>query len=394
MEGRSRPLEEPVVGGVADEDVLEAEAELLRAGDRGRPHQLLARHGRQVVRHLGAHRLGRQHGHGRLGERQADDRCRLDHRPLLAPQQVEPRGEQGLDGRRNVEVGEVAGRAPSAHRRSAANRCRSASTASARRRAGCPPRRRRSGPAPRRRCRPRPAARSTTRAASLIGQRLEDDPRRVRVERPVGLRLQQVMARGAQQQDRCALDRARAGARSAPGRSARPSGCRRSRPMTGLLAAQPLQEAARRPERSPPPGTARSTGRWPRPAARSPPRRRCSCGRASPRASSGASSCSMPAASRAASTSGQKVMPSPYGRQRPRSTVASSATEVGELADQARLADAGIGDDGRHAAAPCSSTARRKMRGAGRPAPRSRPTIGASCRRWKPSVASETASSR
>ena len=61
-------------------------------------------------------------------------------------------------------------------------------------------------------------------------------------------------------------------------------------------------------------------------------------------ASSGESSSMMPAAPRASSTSGQKVMPSPYGRQRPCSTVAVAARRR-ESVDETRLAHARVAED-------------------------------------------------
>ena len=61
---------------------------------------------------LGRTGSGAEHRHRRLREGEANDRGRLDDRPLLASQQIQPGGEQGLDGGRNVEVGQVAGRLP------------------------------------------------------------------------------------------------------------------------------------------------------------------------------------------------------------------------------------------------------------------------------------------
>ena len=66
---------------------------------------------------------------------------------------------------------------------------------------------------------------------------------------------------------------------------------------------------------------------------------------------------------RTTSTTGQNVMPSPYGRHRPRRTVASSADRAEELPDEPRLADAGVADDGHHAAAGRRSLGRARPRG-------------------------------
>ena len=76
--------------------------------------------------------------------------------------------------------------------------------------------------------------------------------------------------------------------------------------------------------------------------------------RACRRASSGVSSGAISAALRAISTTGQKVMPSPYGRQRPRSTRAPPPDLAQERVDEARLADARLAEqrDDPAAAAP------------------------------------------
>ena len=72
------------------------------------------------------------------------------------------------------------------------------------------------------------------------------------------------------------------------------------------------------------------------------PRGGRSCG---PR-SCGLSSGVIPAASRTTSPSGQNVIPSPYGRHRPRTSRACSPGAGRELADQPGLADAGVADHG------------------------------------------------
>ena len=63
------------------------------------------------------------------------------------------------------------------------------------------------------------------------------------------------------------------------------------------------------------------------------------------------------------STSGQKVMPSPYGRQRPRSTVVAAATSTGTTSTRKRLADAGLAEDrGERARRRGSTTSRSAAR--------------------------------
>ena len=69
-------------------------------------------------------------------------------------------------------------------------------------------------------------------------------------------------------------------------------------------------------------------------------------------ASAGGSLSARPAASVTTSTIGQNVIPSPYGRHRPRSATARSPVVVEELLDQARLADAGRAQDREELALP------------------------------------------
>ena len=259
-------LEQAVVGGVPDEDVLEPEAQILRAGDVAGPHQLLAGHGCQVIRHLRAHRLRRQLGHRRLRERQADDRGRLDDRPLLATQQVEARRQQGLDRRRHVDVGQVAGWLPAIvgevqrslvdhHREQLLDEQRVAlrgahdplldlagNAGVAEQAADHPPR-------------------------VGIGQWLEHDALRVGVDRPLGVMLEQVVPRRAEQQDRCVRHRV--------GQVPDQLEERLLGPMDVVdddddrsLAPPGSPGSGGPPRTSRPPGTARSTGRWPMPGVR------------------------------------------------------------------------------------------------------------------------------
>ena len=74
-------------------------------------------------------------------------------------------------------------------------------------------------------------------------------------------------------------------------------------------------------------------------------------------ATSSGSSSAMPAAALTISASGQYVTPSPYGSARPRRTVALSSVG-GELVDEARLAHAGVAEDGEELGAPVAHRAR------------------------------------
>ena len=80
------------------------------------------------------------------------------------------------------------------------------------------------------------------------------------------------------------------------------------------------------------------------------------------------------------STSGQYVIPLPYGRQRPSSTQRRARRSVDQLGREPRLADAGLAEDRDDAAAALGDGAARAPRAGGR-ARASRPTSGASSRR-------------
>ena len=65
---------------------------------------------------------------------------------------------------------------------------------------------------------------------------------------------------------------------------------------------------------------------------------------------------------RTISAIGQNVMPSPYGRHRPRTTCASRETDDRELPDQPRLADPGVADDRQQGSARASPPRPRECR--------------------------------
>ena len=99
------------------------------------------------------------------------------------------------------------------------------------------------------------------------------------------------------------------------------------------------------------------------------------------RSGASAAECSsrMPAASRTISAIGQYVIPSPYGRQRPVRTRTSPCAAAHQLRGQARLADAGLADDGRERRAGRAAPRRAARRSSASSA--ARPTIGVSRRR-------------
>ena len=109
VEGRPCPLEQRVVGGVPDEDVVEAIRVGVLGGHRliGRPDELLATQRCQVLTKGRLQRLGNKLVDGLLREHQPDHRGRLDDRSFLSAEQVEPGGDQRLDGWWNDEFGHV-----------------------------------------------------------------------------------------------------------------------------------------------------------------------------------------------------------------------------------------------------------------------------------------------
>ena len=104
VQGRPPPLEQTLVRGVADEDVVEPEPDVLvRRRTALRPDQLLGLQGAEVDRHLLPGRVVNQRAHRRQLEQAADDGGGLDHGPLLARQEVEAGRQQGVDGGRYGE---------------------------------------------------------------------------------------------------------------------------------------------------------------------------------------------------------------------------------------------------------------------------------------------------
>ena len=105
-----RPLQDPVVRGVADHDVVETVRAVRAVLDP--PDEVLLRERRELGAYARGDVRGRQGGHGGLGEHVAHDGCGLDHRPLAPRQRVEPRREKRLDRRRNLDVGQLLGEPP------------------------------------------------------------------------------------------------------------------------------------------------------------------------------------------------------------------------------------------------------------------------------------------
>ena len=142
--------------------------------------------------------------------------------------------------------------------------------------------------------------------------------------------------------------RSRAGGRGSRGGPARPSGCRRQPRPAGARRAR-VSRKRRPPQHSSATGNCAGV-RLITAATRSTMASRSV--RAAHRAQvdarvaiSGVSSSLIPAASLTISANGQNVMPSPYGRQRPRTSARPPPRRVANSLDQSRLADAGVADD-------------------------------------------------
>ena len=95
-------LGQRLVGGVADQQVAEAEAVLARELRPVRPDQLLADERGQARGDLGL--LGRECLHGAAVEDLALDRAALEHAPLARLELVEPGREQRLQRRRDDDL--------------------------------------------------------------------------------------------------------------------------------------------------------------------------------------------------------------------------------------------------------------------------------------------------
>ena len=274
----------------------------------------------------------------RLREREPDDRGRLHDRPLLAGEVVEAGREQGLDRRRHRELARSPGRSSGRRRAGRAPLSTSIET-SCSTNSGLP------------------SAAATTRAVTLASTGRRAAPRRsarcprrssggMAIDRDA--RLGSHQSGVASRQIAAGRCRRRASATAAPslerGASRRSrnvclgrSGCRRSRGRRPLPAER-LEEPAGAPEELGDrelgvrePDDRRRPG--PRIAARGRGRPRRAASILS-RASSGVSSSTIAAAARTTSTSGQNVMPSPYGRQRPREHGRRRSTSRRELADR------------------------------------------------------------
>ena len=112
VERRSVTLQQAAVRGVADQDVLESVHALIRRSVRVGLDELLAGQGAQAIRHAGCALGHHQRRHRRYRETLSDHRRGLNDRALLAVKQVEPGGEQGLDGGRHAQGRQVTHRDP------------------------------------------------------------------------------------------------------------------------------------------------------------------------------------------------------------------------------------------------------------------------------------------
>ena len=133
-------LEEPSVGGVADEDVVEAEHRLVEPVGAGRLDELLAAQPLEVRRRGGrATSGGTQRAEHPAVEGLPDDRRRLEHGALAGRQPVDAGGQQRVDRERAPRSPRRRRRPVHAPVRRARARRRPRACARARRRtAGCP----------------------------------------------------------------------------------------------------------------------------------------------------------------------------------------------------------------------------------------------------------------
>ena len=149
----------------------------------------------------------------------------------------------------------------------------------------------------------------------------EADEQDRRVARPVGDVLDEIEERGLAPVDVVEDDDERLARAPAPRTASARTGSRPRRPP------RPRRGRSTRPRRCATSSASVLLARGPRSASRSP--------------SAGESASSSPTASLMTSSSGQNVMPSPYGRQRPRTTSARPRDVGEELSDEPGLADAG-----------------------------------------------------
>ena len=105
-------LEDRVVGGVADHDVLEPVLSVVAVLDV--MDEVLLGERRQLRAHPRRHLRRREGADRRLGEDVPDDRGGLDHGALAVGESVEASREQCLDGGRDVQLVERAGGVPAA----------------------------------------------------------------------------------------------------------------------------------------------------------------------------------------------------------------------------------------------------------------------------------------
>src|SRR5207248_10217963 len=112
MQPRARPLQDALVGRVANKDVLEPEAvfRLLRLST----HELLLRHRDEVCLHRRTNRFGDEFLDGRSFEGETDHRRRFDHSPLLRREEIESCCQERLDRWRYGELRASGGGYPGA----------------------------------------------------------------------------------------------------------------------------------------------------------------------------------------------------------------------------------------------------------------------------------------
>jgi hypothetical protein len=112
VQQRPGPLQQPLVGRVADQQVMEAVDRVLIGLIVEGPDQLLSGELYEVILDLGTEVIRRQRLNGLLREAEPDHGRRLDDRALLIRERVEPGCEERMDRRWDREVGQITGGRP------------------------------------------------------------------------------------------------------------------------------------------------------------------------------------------------------------------------------------------------------------------------------------------
>ena len=270
----AEPLRHRVVGGVADQDVAEAEAVLAGEGARVRLDQPLADERLQAAGDLADLLRRREVGHGAPPEDLPDHGGTLQHGQLVLAEPVEAGRKHGLDRLRHAQRVDGGERLEPAvaldedavldeHPQHLLEEERIAAGRASHRVGGIRVE--------------RPGQVLEQRAYVLPRQRRELDRRST----PGGAQLREVGAGHGSRRGSARRDSSRPGTRRGRGTPAPPTGCRRARarPAARARASRAVGGSPSRARRC---ASVAPPGRWPRGCARAPSRRRARC-RAPPR---------------------------------------------------------------------------------------------------------------